>query len=54
MTVAHDLTRIGYKVTVFEADSEPGGMLTVGVPVYRLPRELVHAEIEAISRSASS
>jgi len=48
LTVAHDLTRIGYKVTVFEADSEPGGMLTVGVPVFRLPRELVRHEINAI------
>ncbi|MBS1791457.1 MAG: FAD-dependent oxidoreductase [Acidobacteria bacterium] len=48
LTVAHDLTRLGYKVTVFEANSDPGGMLMVGVPVYRLPRELVRAEINAI------
>lgn len=48
LTVAHDLVRVGYKVTVFEAYSKPGGMLTVGVPVFRLPRELVHLEIEAI------
>jgi formate dehydrogenase (NADP+) beta subunit len=48
LTVAHDLTLIGYKVTLFEANSEPGGMLTVGVPVFRLPRELVKKEIEAI------
>ena len=48
LTVAHDLVRIGYSVTVFEAYSEPGGMLTVGVPVFRLPRELVRAEINAI------
>ena len=48
MTVAHDLARVGYKVTVFEAHSSPGGMLTVGVPVFRLPRELVLAEINAI------
>lgn len=48
LTVAHDLTRIGYKVTVFEAHSEPGGMLTVGVPVFRLPRDLVRHEIGAI------
>ncbi len=48
LTVAHDLARIGYKVTVFEADEQPGGMLTVGVPVFRLPRELVMAEINAI------
>ncbi len=48
LTVAHDLTRIGYKVTVFEANAEPGGMLMVGVPVFRLPRELVRHEINAI------
>ena len=48
LTVAHDLSKIGYKVTVFEADSEPGGMLVVGVPVFRLPRELVQHEINAI------
>ncbi|MGB6694132.1 MAG: FAD-dependent oxidoreductase, partial [Terracidiphilus sp.] len=48
MTVAHDLAQLGYKVTVFEADSKPGGMLTAGVPVFRLPRELVMAEIDAI------
>lgn len=48
LTVAHDLIRVGYKVTVFEAYSEPGGMLTAGVPVFRLPRDLVRNEINAI------
>jgi NADPH-dependent glutamate synthase beta subunit-like oxidoreductase len=48
LTVAHDLTQIGYKVTVFEADREPGGMTMVGVPVFRLPRALVRHEIHAI------
>ncbi len=48
LTVAHDLTRIGYRVTVFEANEEPGGMLTVGVPVFRLPRDLVRQEVDAI------
>ncbi|MBI2837767.1 MAG: FAD-dependent oxidoreductase [Acidobacteria bacterium] len=48
LTVAHDLARLGYKVTVFEAHSEPGGMLTVGVPIFRLPRDLVRREIDAI------
>jgi NADPH-dependent glutamate synthase beta subunit-like oxidoreductase len=48
MTVAHDLALLGYKVTVFEASARPGGMLTAGVPVFRLPRELVMAEIDAI------
>lgn len=48
LTVAHDLARLGYKVTVFEAHSEPGGMLVAGVPVFRLPRDLVRHEINAI------
>ncbi|MCS7024632.1 MAG: FAD-dependent oxidoreductase [Bryobacteraceae bacterium] len=48
LTVAHDLAQIGYKVTVFEAHSEPGGMLTVGVPIFRLPRDVVRHEIQAI------
>ena len=48
LTVAHDLVQLGYKVTVFEAYSEPGGMLMMGVPVFRLPRELVRHEMQAI------
>jgi len=48
LTAAHDLVKLGYKVTVFEAEGEPGGMLTAGVPVFRLPRELVRHEIGAI------
>lgn len=48
LTVAHDLAYLGYQVTVFEAYSKPGGMLTAGVPIYRLPRDLVQAEIDAI------
>ena len=48
LTVAHDLARAGYAVTVFEAGPVAGGMLTLGVPLYRLPRELVRAEIDAI------
>lgn len=48
LTVAHDLVQLGYQVTVFEAYEKAGGMLTAGVPIYRLPRELVQAEINAI------
>ncbi len=48
LTAAHDLALMGYQVTVFEANAQPGGMLTVGVPVFRLPRELVMREIEAV------
>lgn len=48
LTVAHDLVQLGYRITVFEAYHEAGGMLTAGVPIYRLPRDLVNAEIDAI------
>lgn len=48
LSAAHDLALLGYKVTVFESNFEAGGMLTTGVPLYRLPRELVQAEIQAI------
>lgn len=48
LTCAHDLALLGYRVTVFEAQSVAGGMLVLGVPEYRLPRDVVRAEIEAI------
>jgi NADPH-dependent glutamate synthase beta subunit-like oxidoreductase len=48
LTCAHDLALLGYRVTVFEKQAVPGGMLVLGVPEYRLPRDLVRAEIQAI------
>jgi NADPH-dependent glutamate synthase beta subunit-like oxidoreductase len=45
---AHDLALLGYDVTVFEAASEPGGMMRFGIPEYRLPRTLIRAEIDKI------
>ncbi len=48
LTCAHDLALLGYRVTVFEKQSVPGGMLMLGVPEYRLPRDLVRAEIQAV------
>ena len=48
LTCAHDLALIGYDVTIFEASPFAGGMLRLGVPEYRLPRELIDLEIEAI------
>ena len=48
LTCAHDLASLGYEVTIFEATSAAGGMLRLGVPEYRLPRELIDLEIEAI------
>jgi NADPH-dependent glutamate synthase beta subunit-like oxidoreductase/NAD-dependent dihydropyrimidine dehydrogenase PreA subunit len=51
LTAAYYLARAGHSVTVFEALAEPGGMMRVGIPGYRLPREVLDREIETI-RSA--
>ena len=51
LTAALRLAQCGYKVTVFEKLPVPGGMMTVGIPEYRLPRELLFAEIENIQRA---
>ena len=48
MSVAYYLVRLGYQVTVFEAMPVPGGMMAIGIPEYRLPREALQAEIERI------
>src|SRR5512135_1779503 len=48
LSCAHDLALLGYEVTVFEAQAVAGGMLRLGIPEYRLPRELIRFEINAI------
>ena len=48
LSCAHDLALLGYDVTVFEAQSVAGGMLRLGVPEYRLPRELIRLEVNTI------
>jgi NADPH-dependent glutamate synthase beta subunit-like oxidoreductase len=48
LATAHDLALLGYRVTVFEAAEEPGGMMRFGIPEYRLPRTLLRSEIEKI------
>ncbi len=48
LSCAYHLARKGYPVTVYEALSEPGGMLRTGIPRYRLPRDLLDREIAAI------
>jgi heterodisulfide reductase subunit A-like polyferredoxin len=48
LTCALDLVRQGHQVTVYEALPVPGGMMRVGVPEYRLPYDLVQAEIDEI------
>lgn len=48
LTCARDLRRLGYGVTVFEAQPVPGGMLRLGIPDYRLPHDVVQREIDRI------
>ena len=48
LAAAHDLALLGYPVTIFEAAAVPGGMLHLGIPEYRLPRDAVQAQIREI------
>jgi len=48
LTAAHELASKGYMVTVFEASSQPGGMLRQCIPEFRLPKNFIDAEIEHI------
>ncbi len=48
LAAAHDLALMGFKPTVFEMEPVPAGMLAVGIPEYRLPRDLIRAEVEVI------
>ena len=45
LTCAFDLLKMGYPVTVFEANDKPGGMMTMCIPYYRLPKEITEKEI---------
>jgi NADPH-dependent glutamate synthase beta subunit-like oxidoreductase len=48
LAAAHDLATLGHQVTIFEAAPVPGGMLRLGVPEYRLPRNVTGLEIAEI------
>jgi len=48
LACAYYLRKLGYRVTIFEAYSELGGMLRVGIPQYRLPREVVDTEVQRL------
>jgi NADPH-dependent glutamate synthase beta subunit-like oxidoreductase len=50
LSCAYQLARRGYGVTVFEAFDKPGGMLRYGIPRYRLPREIIDAEVARIEQ----
>jgi NADPH-dependent glutamate synthase beta subunit-like oxidoreductase len=48
LSAAYHAARLGYAVTVYEAAEQPGGMLRYGIPAYRLPREVLDAEIASL------
>ncbi len=50
LTVAYHLARRGYPVTIFERESVAGGMLRLGIPDYRLPPDILNADIEHIKK----
>ena len=50
LTCAGDLAKMGHEVTVFEAFHVPGGVLMYGIPEFRLPKEIVNAEVDYIKR----
>lgn len=49
LTVAGDLARKGFNVTIFEREREAGGVLAYGIPEYRLPKDVVRHEIKKIA-----
>jgi glutamate synthase (NADPH/NADH) small chain len=48
LTCAADLSKMGYHVTIFEALHKPGGVLTYGIPEFRLPKKIVDREVDKI------
>ena len=50
LACAYYLRKLGYPATIFEAHSELGGMLRVGIPQYRLPREVLDVEVQRLTQ----
>jgi glutamate synthase (NADPH/NADH) small chain len=48
LTCAADLAKMGYRVTIFEGLHKPGGVLTYGIPEFRLPKSIVQEEVKEI------
>ncbi len=51
LTAARELRRFGHSVSLFEKEPKPGGMMTYGIPRFRLPRDVVEREIDLIIRT---
>ncbi len=49
LSAAYQLARLGHAVTIREAGPAPGGMMRFGIPKYRLPREILDAEVRRIA-----
>jgi len=50
LTVAYELARRDYDITVFEEDGQPGGMLLFGIPAFRLHKKYIYREVEALQQ----
>jgi len=50
LSAAYYLRKMGYNVTIFESEEKPGGMLTYGIPPYRLPKQIVEKEVVALTK----
>jgi 2-oxoacid:acceptor oxidoreductase delta subunit (pyruvate/2-ketoisovalerate family) len=50
LSAAYYLRKMGYEVTIFEREEKPGGMLTYGIPCYRLPKKIVEKEVAALTK----
>ena len=48
LSAAYQLRRLGHAVTIYDAGSKPGGMMRYGIPKYRLPRDVLDAELQRI------
>src|SRR3989338_5049710 len=49
LAAGHDLALMGFSVVIYEMESVPSGMLYLGVPAYRLPKEIIEAEVGVIT-----
>jgi glutamate synthase (NADPH/NADH) small chain len=50
LTIAGDLVKLGYDVTIYEALHKAGGVLVYGIPEFRLPKAIVEAEVEYLKK----